>query len=412
MRIIILTTILLLPIVSFGHTNFSGATMQSTPENKLWATAILGVNTSGFLYSDTEIKKFDSKVAIHLFWGLGVRYQLKKSIYFEPHFLFIKKGGKIEDGFTYELNSKNLDIRLPLTFDVAAIKANRLFLKAGPYVGFTRSGSIQYNDYNVELNKGNHKWVDLGIYAGLGIRREILNDVHLAFEAGYGLGLTDTYSKDEISGVSEPLNAMVYEINGKRKNKGFAFAFSLHIPISGFKDILKKKEIVVKDPVEKEKVTEDEEVTEKVEDKNEDIFEPEPKLKDCYTINEIEDFLGKNESIKGKKICTININFETNKSKITKNSHNYLNLIVMMLESNPDMNMTINGHTDDIGEDDYNLTLSEKRAEAVKKYIVSKGINENRIAIKGYGESMPVDSNKSENGRRNNRRVEFEIIRE
>jgi OOP family OmpA-OmpF porin len=68
------------------------------------------------------------------------------------------------------------------------------------------------------------------------------------------------------------------------------------------------------------------------------------------------------------------------------------------------------GHTDSVGTDAYNQKLSVRRADAVKKYLVSKGIADNRIQIEGKGESQPVADNKTDDGRAKNRRVQIEVI--
>jgi OOP family OmpA-OmpF porin len=68
------------------------------------------------------------------------------------------------------------------------------------------------------------------------------------------------------------------------------------------------------------------------------------------------------------------------------------------------------GHTDSVGTDAYNQKLSVRRADAVKKYLVSKGIADNRIQIQGKGESQPVADNKTDDGRAKNRRVQIEVI--
>ena len=74
------------------------------------------------------------------------------------------------------------------------------------------------------------------------------------------------------------------------------------------------------------------------------------------------------------------------------------------------MRIEIRGHTDAKGSDSYNQRLSENRAKAVADYLLSKGINEKRIQSKGYGKSLPIDTNDTEEGRANNRRVEFKIV--
>ena len=69
--------------------------------------------------------------------------------------------------------------------------------------------------------------------------------------------------------------------------------------------------------------------------------------------------------------------------------------------------LTIGGHTDSVGKDDFNLTLSQKRADAVKVYLIGKGIDSNRLTSIGYGETQPIADNKSALGKAKNRRVEL-----
>ena len=82
---------------------------------------------------------------------------------------------------------------------------------------------------------------------------------------------------------------------------------------------------------------------------------------------------------------------------------------VAVMRENPDIRLRIEGHTDDYGNDRYNQKLSLRRAEAVRAYLVSQGIDELRMTIAGYGESHPADTNATRVGRANNRRVEFVI---
>lgn len=74
------------------------------------------------------------------------------------------------------------------------------------------------------------------------------------------------------------------------------------------------------------------------------------------------------------------------------------------------MKIEVRGHTDGHGSLDYNQRLSENRAKAVVDYLVSKGIDPKRLQYKGFGKTQPVDSNATEEGRANNRRVEFKIL--
>ena len=105
-----------------------------------------------------------------------------------------------------------------------------------------------------------------------------------------------------------------------------------------------------------------------------------------------------------------NIYFDFDKSTLRPESNTELNKLLEMLKSNPNMKIELAGHTDKIGSEEYNRSLSQKRAEAVMKYLVGKGISADRITAKGYGETKPLASNDDEEeGRELNRRTEFII---
>jgi len=104
------------------------------------------------------------------------------------------------------------------------------------------------------------------------------------------------------------------------------------------------------------------------------------------------------------------IQFETGKSTIKKTSNPVLDEVAKVLKENPDYNIDIKGHTDNVGDAQKNLTLSIDRAEAVKNYLVKKGIAESRMKIEGFGDTKPVADNNTAAGRTQNRRVEFVVI--
>lgn len=104
------------------------------------------------------------------------------------------------------------------------------------------------------------------------------------------------------------------------------------------------------------------------------------------------------------------IQFESGKDVIKPVSFPILDQVVKVMVENPEYNLEINGHTDDVGKDEANLILSQKRAEAVKKYLVNKGIGEGRLKATGFGETQPVADNKTAAGKAQNRRVEFKVI--
>ena len=113
---------------------------------------------------------------------------------------------------------------------------------------------------------------------------------------------------------------------------------------------------------------------------------------------------------KGTKVVLNNIFFESGRAELKPISYVELNKAVDLLEDNPTMVIEIGGHTDNVGSDELNLKLSQSRAEAVRDYMVLAGIDEMRIRSKGYGESVPIEDNSTEEGRAANRRTEFEIV--
>lgn len=101
------------------------------------------------------------------------------------------------------------------------------------------------------------------------------------------------------------------------------------------------------------------------------------------------------------------IQFETGKDVIRKSSNVILDNIVEIMKMNPAYKITINGHTDNVGKPESNLILSQKRADAVKKYMTDKGVSGDRMTAVGHGDTMPVADNTTPAGRTQNRRVEF-----
>ncbi len=110
-----------------------------------------------------------------------------------------------------------------------------------------------------------------------------------------------------------------------------------------------------------------------------------------------------------KKITEIasKIFFETGSAKLKAVSLGQLDALVDILKKYEGANLTIEGHTDNVGDDAYNMTLSQKRTESVKEYLMSKGILESRLTAQGFGETKPIADNKTNTGRAQNRRVEL-----
>jgi len=129
-------------------------------------------------------------------------------------------------------------------------------------------------------------------------------------------------------------------------------------------------------------------------------------------VIEKDDFLEGLKAIEeGSAVVLENIFFEFNKTELLPESFNELNKVVQFMLEEDIKEIEISGHTDNEGSDSYNQKLSEGRAASVVSYLSSQGIDPERMVAVGYGESRPVDTNSSDEGRAQNRRVEFVLIK-
>jgi len=115
------------------------------------------------------------------------------------------------------------------------------------------------------------------------------------------------------------------------------------------------------------------------------------------------------ESTSREPIVLQNVEFESGSSTLLTSSYSELELLLKMLIEHPDIKIIIQGHTDNVGTPESNLTLSEARAKAVYEWLILKEMPGERISYKGFGETTPIDSNDTEQGRQKNRRTEFVV---
>lgn len=113
----------------------------------------------------------------------------------------------------------------------------------------------------------------------------------------------------------------------------------------------------------------------------------------------------------GNKITVQNIYFKQDQAELTDFAKLMLVELTHVLATDRSLHIEVGAHTDDKGTNEYNLGLSEKRALAVKKHLLEKGAKDEQLMAKGYGESIPVVANDSEENRAQNRRVEFKILK-
>jgi len=113
----------------------------------------------------------------------------------------------------------------------------------------------------------------------------------------------------------------------------------------------------------------------------------------------------------GKRIIANNISFDVNETSLQNESFVALDVFVKLMKDIPSLEIEVSGHTDNLGSSKNNQELSVQRAKAVLDYIASKGVDKNRMTYKGYGSSDPIESNSTIEGRKKNRRIEFEIVK-
>lgn len=124
-------------------------------------------------------------------------------------------------------------------------------------------------------------------------------------------------------------------------------------------------------------------------------------LPDILTAGEFKTQLDK------QGYLTLNVNFDTNKSVVLDGDKPTLDQVVSLLASSPDLRLSVDGHTDNVGHADANKQLSQQRAEAIVVYLVNAGVAKDRLVAKGFGSETPVADNRTEEGRAKNRRVEL-----
>lgn len=354
--------------------------------------------------SYSELENRSPKMNSGFVGGVFAEFEFGDSRLFSirPEVDWLVRGTKINDSdLDYHLKAKYVDIRLPFIFNFGDYEGIRPYVYAAPIVGFVRGGDITLSDatgdYKIDVSKANMADTYIAGAIGAGVKFPIaLNQnkrLLLALEANYQFGFTDTYSDMEKDGQSIALNSPVYDIQGNRKLHGFEITASVSVPLSIFKRAPKKKiePVYIPEPV----VVKEEPV----------VVEEKP----CYTLEEIMELLGKGQSISGKTICAIDIiNFEFDKSTIKKESYPYLDKIARLMKNTP-IHIIVKGHTDNVGNADYNMKLSKARAEAVYNYLLKAGVDASHLTYEYYGMTRPIATNDTPEGQLMNRRVEFEI---
>lgn len=124
------------------------------------------------------------------------------------------------------------------------------------------------------------------------------------------------------------------------------------------------------------------------------------------------DAVGCVKTDEAQKLVLLGVSFETNSNRLTANAKDILATTAEGLKGQSDLNVEIAGHTDSVGNAEYNQQLSLQRAQAVRNYLIELGVAPGQLEANGYGETLPIRGNETREGRERNRRVEFNVISE
>lgn len=340
-----------------------------------------------------------------------------------PQLSFLNRGGKLSELFDiddnyeenniqnmfYTIDAHYIDVRVPLIYNFCSADACvRPYAFVAPVLGFSTGGKIKlqsdmtenrYAGYELGATKANLNSTYFAGQVGAGVKFAIpvaSTRCYLGVEVAYEYGFTDTYaSKEKNSEANDILHLFNdnYQIDGHRKFSGVEVQAMLAVPFDIFKSKPAPREpepAPVARPVVYERPVE----------------QP---AKPCYTLEEIDELIAKNQPVDGKTICAIDaINFEFGKSVIKAESFDYLNKLAKTLKRT-NHKVEIKGHTDNIGTAEFNMNLSRERAQAVRNYLVNRGVSSSKLSYSYYGMTRPLTTNATEEGRAQNRRVEFTI---
>jgi cytochrome c oxidase subunit 2 len=140
------------------------------------------------------------------------------------------------------------------------------------------------------------------------------------------------------------------------------------------------------------------------------VLDVEVKQRRSEFFSEVDKIM-KADSLIGKQTIKLNhLHFESGNDKLTPDSKYELDNLIELMVNNSKIAVELAGHTDNVGDPKANLDLSNRRATAVKDYLVNRGIDAARLKAVGYGQTKPIDSNETDTGRQNNRRTELRIL--
>ncbi|MBE6232321.1 MAG: OmpA family protein [Bacteroidales bacterium] len=337
-------------------------------------------------------------------------FDRNRHFFIRPEVTFLGRGGTqyfngvsdVTQGI-YRLKSGYVDLRVPVMYtflDESSLVRPYVFV--APVLGFSTGGTLSlqeytmsgYEHYAMKLSKANMASAYFAASVGAGAKFQFKiakKTFYVGLEAGYEYGITDTYSKKERKGDIVSVNGTRAVVAGVRKFSGVEVRASFGIPLSIFKK--RKPSGYTATQVQRIYVT------------------PSVERKPCYTLDDVLEMISRGEKVVGKTICVINsVSFETGRSLLGVESYDYLNRLAQLL-IRTDLKVEVKGHTDNTGSPESNMSLSRDRALAVVRYLEEQGVPSEKLSYNWYGMTKPLTTNDTEEGRRMNSRVEFEILK-
>jgi outer membrane protein OmpA-like peptidoglycan-associated protein len=411
--------------------------------------AVLGGPLSASVKETNSIPGWESKIkpgySSHSGLNLGVLVDVSvgSNVFFQPGIMYMAKGRKFymsNDSTTSIITdtisgSSNLSVNyieapLNLAYKVTLGRKAKFVLSAGPYLGFFYNGKQKFetriystNDFKndeqrVETGKGEGKikTVDVGynVRAGFEIGNILLSGFlsrgltsfyrasyngtfrHHVAGASIGFWLTKAKERAKVSVVTIPIKEEPAAVSEAKDTDGDGILDQSDAcpDVAGIPEFNGCP--IPDSDMDGLNDTEDKCPTEAGPAENSGC----PVIKQDSSMKEVE---------KKMNFAARNIFFNANSDQLTINSTIPLDEIVSLLLANSSVRITIEGHTDTLGKQDVNKSLSQKRAETVKNYLVQNGVEESRVTAVGYGSEKPIDTNKTADGRAKNRRVELKL---
>ncbi len=401
-----------------------------------------GLNLSDMVYSHRPVHRYKHVWQPQGMLGLFGHFQLGESNFsLRPEVTVIGRADSLVwKDVEYRMKAHYADFRLPIVYNFRFRNSCwSPYLMVVPEFCMAYGGRISYhaddfpNGVTAKVTRADINDYDAGVMLGLGMDILVKTDgmpLLLSLEGGYNIGLLNTFAQREIKDnpdiAADSRSIIANNFFGAelwqetRNNRGIEIAMRLALPIDGS---WKKKAEPIEQIIDTTPKTPDT-VFVLVEDTTPHIPDtvfvqvgtPDTSdgityvKKDCYSIEEMIAFITLGVDISDKRICLFNINFDFDSYRLRPESLQPLNEVAKMMKAYPEMHIKVFGHTDSLGSENYNNTLSLQRANATIKYLKSQGIDGDRMEPEGFGEKYPIDTNKTEQGRFRNRRVEIEVV--